>query len=50
MYPECILMYLKCILHALLHPPTPEICILVHVSRMYPACISHVSSMYLDYH
>jgi hypothetical protein len=30
-------------------PATPEICIL-HVSRMYPACISHVSSMYLDYH
>ncbi len=31
------------------HSPTTEICIL-HVSRMYPACISHVSSMYLDYH
>ena len=36
MYPECILMYLKCILHALLHSR----------EYMYPshcACISHVS-------
>jgi hypothetical protein len=36
MYPECILMYLKCILHALLHSKR------IHVSWHF-ACISHVS-------